>query len=196
MTARGGASFDGFCRDAVDFLEGARVPYVVIGGLAVAALGEPRMTRDIDVVAYIDDARAAQLIDDARAAGFTVAPDELRALRDTGTLRFSRAAYQLDVIIASLPFETAARARARRHLLFGRRVPLPTAEDLLLFKVIAGRDKDLVDAVGIARRHLPALDLGYVSAALDDVCELAEDLAPRQRLEDVLRKAREGLSDL
>ena len=40
-----------------------------------------------------------------------------------------------------------------------------------------------------------ALDLRYVTAALDDVCELAEDVAPRQRLDDVLRKARESVSD-
>jgi hypothetical protein len=68
-------------------------------------------------------------------------------------------------------------------------VPLPTPEDLILFKVLAGRDKDLVDAIGVARRHLAALDHRYLDATLDGICELAEDLAPRNRLDDVLRKA-------
>jgi hypothetical protein len=73
--------------------------------------------------------------------------------------------------------------------LFGRLVPLPTPEDLILFKVLAGRDKDLVDAVGIARRHLTTLDHRYLDATLNAVCDLAEDLAPRHRLDEVLRKA-------
>jgi hypothetical protein len=128
----------------------------------------------------------------AAAAGFQVAPDEREKLQATGTLRFSKGKFQLDIILASLPFEDDARARARKHRLFGRLVPLPTPEDLILFKVLAGRGKDLVDAVGVARRHLPALDRGYLRAVLEAVCELAEDLAPLRRLDEVLRKASSG----
>ena len=68
-------------------------------------------------------------------------------------------------------------------------MPLPTPEDLILFKVLAGRDKDLVDAVGVARRHLSTLDHRYIDATLDAICELAEDLTPRHRLDEVLREA-------
>jgi hypothetical protein len=54
---------------------------------------------------------------------------------------------------------------------------------------LAGRDKDLVDAVGVARRHLPALDRRYLDKAIEAVCELAEDLEPQRRLDQVLREA-------
>lgn len=182
--------FDAFCRNALGFLSTERVPYLVIGGLAVANVGEPRMTGDVDVVAYVTEERAQRLIEAARAAGFAVASDERERLRETGTLRFERDGFQLDIILASLPFEQAARERARKRRLFGRQVPLPSPEDLLLFKVLAGRDKDLVDAVGIARRHGPRLDLGYLRRTLEDVCTLAEDVAPLRTLEEVLRKAR------
>jgi hypothetical protein len=141
-------TFDAFCREAVDFLTGASTPYLIIGGLAVAVIGEPRMTGDVDVIGYLSVEH-----------------------------------------LASLPFEDDARARARKRRLFGRLVPLPTPEDLILFKVLAGRDKDLVDAVGVARRHLSALDHRYLDATLNAICELAEDLAPRSRLDEVLRKA-------
>lgn len=190
MTRSPRRSFDAFCREAVDLLDRAEAPYLVIGGLAVAVIGEPRMTGDIDVIAYVDLERAEELIEVARATGFAAAADEREQLRETGTLRFSKGGFQLDIILASLPFEEAARARARPRRLFGRRVPLPTPEDLLLFKVLAGRDKDLVDAAGIARRHLATLDLAYLTATLDEICDLAEDVAPRQRMEAVLRKAR------
>lgn len=182
-------TFDAFCREAVDFLTGASTPYLIIGGLAVAVIGEPRMTGDVDVIGYLSVEQATALIDAAVAAGFEVAPDERERLHATGTLRFSKGRFQLDIILASLPFEDDARARARKRRLFGRLVPLPTPEDRILFKVLAGRDKDLVDAVGVARRHLSALDRRYLDATLDAVCELAEDLAPRSRLDEVLRKA-------
>ncbi|HVV86630.1 MAG TPA: hypothetical protein VHE35_26410 [Kofleriaceae bacterium] len=183
------SSFDAFCGDAIDLLQRARVAYLIIGGIAVAVVGEPRVTADLDVVAYLDTDGAEALIEQARAAGFAVAADEREQLRDTGTLRFRKGRFQLDIILASLPFEDAARARAHRQKLFGRTVPLPTPEDLILFKVLAGRDKDLVDAVGVARRHLASLDVRYLVSTIDGICDLAEDLGPRQRLDEVIRKA-------
>lgn len=186
-------TFDAFCREAVDFLKGSRTPYLMIGGIAVGAIGEPRVTGDVDVIGYVPMDKAIGLIDAAIAAGFQVAPDERAKLQATGTLRFDKGPFQLDIILASLPFEDDARARARKHRLFGRLVPLPTPEDLILFKVLAGRDKDLVDAVGVARRHLAALDRRYLRASLEAVCELAEDLDPLRRLDEVLRKASSDL---
>ena len=182
--------FDDFCRASIDFLEGADVPYMVIGGLAVAAVGEPRMTADIDVVAFVSMDAAERLIAVAAAQGFRAADDEAERLRITGTLRFHRDRFQLDVVVASLPFEERARERARPRRLFDRDVPMPSPEDLLLFKVMAGRDKDLVDAVGIARRHAGRLDLPYLDAAIDGICDLAEDTRPRLLLAEVLEKSR------
>ena len=42
--------------EVVAFLEEERVPYVLIGGLAVQHWGEPRATRDIDVTVLVDEA--------------------------------------------------------------------------------------------------------------------------------------------
>jgi hypothetical protein len=181
---------DVFCREAVDLLDAAGMPYLLIGGLAVIALGEPRATADIDVVGFASAEQAEALVKRAAAAGFEVRPEiELERLRETGTLRFRRGPFQLDIILASLPFEDTAYTRSTRARLFGRKVPLPTPEDLILFKVLAGRDKDIVDAIGIARRHLARLDRRYLEQSIQAICDLAEDTAPWRRLEDVLRKA-------
>jgi len=90
-------------------------------------------------------------------------------------------------ILASLPFEDDARARVRKHRLFGRLVPLPTPEDLILFKVLAGRDKDRRGRRRTAAS--PQARSRYLHEALKAVCELAEDLEPQRRLDEVLRKA-------
>lgn len=184
---RGGSEFDGFCRLAFAFLDGAGVRYLVVGGLAVIVVGEPRTTADADVIAFLDSQEAESLIAKAGEAGLECQPDiERRRLRETGTLRFRRGRFQLDVILASLPFEDAALRRSSTRQLFGRKLRFPSPEDLILFKVLAGRQKDLVDASGIARRHAGKLDRKYLEATLRPICDLAEDMAPWRRLQGLL----------
>jgi hypothetical protein len=182
--------FAAFCQRAFDFLEASGVRHLVIGGLAVGVIGEARTTGDVDVIGYASDDEALALITKASEAGFEVQPElERERLRATGTLRFRHGAFQLDVILASLPFEDAADARAVSKRLFGRLVRFPTPEDLIIFKVLAGRDKDTLDAVGVARRHLATLDRRYIDETIQSICDLAEDMEPWRRLESVLRKA-------
>ena len=154
------SDFDAFCGDCFDFLARRRVRFLVIGGLAVMAVGEPRVTGDADVIVFGSPKDIERLIAFAPKAGFQVEQEaERRRFRETGTLRFLRRGFQFDLIAASLPFEEAAR------------------------------DKDMLDAVGIARRHRGALDLAYVRATLRPICDLAEDMSASRRLEDVLARA-------
>jgi hypothetical protein len=54
---------------------------------------------------------------------------------------------------------------------------------------LAGRDKDMLDATGVARRHAERLDIAYLEQMLRPICELAEDMAPWNRLQNVLSRA-------
>lgn len=163
--------------------------YLVIGGLAVIAVGEPRTTADVGVIVYAPRERMLSLITDAAATGFEArVEDERKRFDETGTLRFRKGPFQLDVIGASLPFEDEAHARALKRKLFGRTVCLPTAEDLVLLKVLAGREKDLLDATGVVRRHRATLDVHYIERHLRHLCEVAEDMSAMHRFERVLEK--------
>lgn len=182
--------FDDFCRAALDLLDRSGVRHLVIGGLAVIAVGEPRTTGDVDVVAFIGEDDAERLIARALEADFEVdSALERRRLRETGTLRFGKSPFQLDVIVASMPFEEAAFERATVRRMFGRTVRIPTPEDLILFKVLAGRDKDVLDAIGVARRHGAALDRRYIEETLRPICDLAEDMTAWRRMQAVFEKA-------
>lgn len=57
------------------------------------------------------------------------------------------------------------------------------------FKVLSGRDKDMLDAAGVVRRHGDRLDVAYLEWTLRPICELAEDMAPWNRLHRVLTSA-------
>jgi hypothetical protein len=179
--------FDEFCQFAFSFLEGARTRFLVVGGLAVVVVGEPRTTADADAIVFVSQVEAESLIGQAATAGFEVREDvERERLTATGTMRFRRGRFQLDLITASLPFENVAYERASLHELFGIRLPFPSPEDLILLKVLAGRDKDMLDAAGVVRRHGDRLDLDYLERTLLPICELAEDMAPWNRLRRLL----------
>jgi hypothetical protein len=179
--------FDDFCRFAFSFLEGARTRFLVVGGLAVVVVGEPRTTADADAIVFVSQAEAESLISQAAVAGFEVREDvERERLATTGTMRFRRGRFQIDLITASLPVENAAYERASLHELFGVRLPFPSPEDLFLLKVLAGRDKDMLDAAGVVRRHGDRLDVDYLERTLLPICELAEDMAPWNRLRRLL----------
>jgi hypothetical protein len=56
----------------------------------------------------------------------------------------------------------------------------------MLLKVLAGRDKDMLDAAGVVRRHCDRLDVDYLERTLLPICELAEDMSPWNRLRRLL----------
>ncbi len=181
--------FDEFCSASFKFLEEAGTRHLVIGGLAVSVVGEPRTTGDADVIAYVDEECAKSLLSRAKKAGFDLnLKAEVRSLKDTGTFAIHRGPYHLDVLLASLPFEEEAYRRASTRKLFGRTLKFPTPEDLILLKVLAGDEKDMLDAVGVARRHRARLDLAYLERTLRPICDLAEDMAPWARLREVLKR--------
>jgi len=110
-----GNEFDDFCRFAFTFLERRGTPFLVIGGLAVVAVGEPRTTADADAIVFVSTAEAEGLIRHAAEAGFDLRIEmELARLATTGTMRLRRGRFQIDLITASLPFEETALARATR----------------------------------------------------------------------------------
>lgn len=187
------SEFDTFCRHAFTFLEDRGARYLVVGGLAVIAVGEPRTTADADAIIFMSPDEVGALIKHAAAAGFELREDvERERLETTGTIRFRRGRFQIDLITASLPFEEVAYQRAGFHELFGIRLPFPSPEDLILFKVLAGRDKDILDAIGVVRRHADRLDVEYLERTLLPICELAEDMSPWTRMQAVLVRGRSG----
>jgi hypothetical protein len=48
---------------------------------------------------------------------------------------------------------------------------------------------DMLDAAGVVRRHGDRLDVAYLERTLRPICELAEDMAPWNRLHRVLTSA-------
>ncbi len=147
---------------AVDVLERERVPYLVYGGMAVPAWGQVVPTEDVDVVVRIQEADVARLIAAFRRAGFSV-PEKAEALFliDTWIIA-SMGGRDVDLALGATEFDAEAVRRAARVRLYDRDVSIATAEDLILYKLVAHRRKDLAHIEDILIRQAGKLDLVYL----------------------------------
>jgi len=64
------ASLHSVVRDAGNWLKAANVPGVVIGGVAAALLGRPRVTKDVDLLVWIDEDRLQEFMSACLPWGF------------------------------------------------------------------------------------------------------------------------------
>ncbi len=153
-------------------LERARIPYMVIGGLANAVWGEPRATLDIDVTVWVDEPGIAAAVASLSEAFRPLTGDPVGFVKETRVLPLeSEHGVRLDVLFGLLPFERDAIARGVALAVAGTPIRFCTAEDLILMKAVSNRERDRADAEGVTVRRLEDLDLGYLEPR---ICELAE----------------------
>jgi predicted nucleotidyltransferase len=180
---------DEFYIAVIDFLEQSKVPYLIIGGLAVSVIGEPRMTQDIDLIVSLKKQNVHALLESAINSSFELNMErELQRVKETGTFRLNRGHFHADMIIASTSLEESAFTRAQRIKLVNKIASFPSPEDLVLFKIVVGRDKDMLDARAIVIRHKMRLDRGYLKRWAQSISDEAEDMTVWNRLMELLEE--------
>ncbi|MEO5965353.1 MAG: hypothetical protein ABIR11_07810 [Candidatus Limnocylindrales bacterium] len=124
--------------EVIDRLDRAAVPYMITGSLASTFHGEPRATRDIDIVIDPSPAGLDRLVDGLRDGGFYVDRDAAEdALRDrTSFHAIGDAAAKVDFIVRrDRPFSREEFARRRQVDLLGTLGFIATVEDVILVKL-------------------------------------------------------------
>jgi hypothetical protein len=139
--------------DLVGLFDRLRLPYAIMGGIAVRAHGLPRPTFDVDFVLAVPRERLADLFAAIEAAGYSV-PDHYRGGRvdSVGGMPLFKVRLFLegrgidaDVFLMENDFQREVMSRRILDEVEGKPVQLITAEDLILFKLLAGRPRDLLD---------------------------------------------------
>jgi len=175
-------------KKVVTFLNRERYKYLIIGGIAAGTLGEPRITADVDVDIIIDKESIPDFLDKAVTDGFEVFKDKcLVSAERTGVFQINFEDFHVDFIIASTDLETTAFERAKTIKLYGIKAFFPSPEDLILLKIIPGRDKDLLDAKSIVLRHKGKLDTNYLETWATKLCDEAEDMRIWTTLQQLLK---------
>lgn len=135
---------------ALDGLLGdCKIPYSLIGGIAASALGQPRLTHDVDALIMFAPETVRKILDAAPAHGFTVRkanPEFFAREFKLVLLRHDATRVNVDLLLGLFDFERELIAMAKRAAVLGGRFPLPRLDDLLIMKLVAARPQDIADS--------------------------------------------------
>ncbi len=128
-------------------LDAAKVPYALVGGLAVAVWGAPRATKDIDLLVRRHDIPKA--LDAVRHRGFSLAALPFEFKDGTEVQRVNKIDPDGDLMILDLMIVDANLEEvwaSRIQLPFGERDVTVVSRDALIgMKARAARPQDLMD---------------------------------------------------
>jgi predicted nucleotidyltransferase len=165
-------------------LESANVPYMVIGGQAVLVHGRPRFTADIDITLGLGIESLEKLR--AIADKLSLKPafkDFERIARQTNVfpVKEQPSNIRVDFIFSFTPYERGAIKRARSIVLGTTNVHYASAEDTIIYKIVAGRPIDIEDVKSIVNLQ-PDIDKNYIRKWLKAHSDVvARDLAAEYR---------------
>ena len=160
--------------------DGAR--FAFIGGIAVVAWGSPRTTVDIDVLVAqtgLDPERAVRaLASEQFELRGSIHADQMLAGFSVLRIYAGASPVPVDVLVSTNPIVEDIMTRRRSRTLMDLEIPVPSAEDLIVIKLQAGRRQDVADADAVLRAQAGTVDLARlrdlavtfaVSEALDSL---------------------------
>jgi len=154
-------------RVLIKFLSEQKIPYVIIGGVAVSIHGEPRLTADIDANIILERSQISLFIKHARKyAIYPVSTETKNIAMETGVVpmvyKKGKVTGRFDLIIVENILERLAIERAGLKTMAGVKVRLISPEDLVIHKIASSRPRDHEDLRGILLRQSKRLDFKYI----------------------------------
>jgi len=164
---------------------------MIFGGVAVIAHGVPRLTIDIDATTLAAGGSLEALI-------ATLAKHAI-GLRTPDGIAFARinqivlavhepSGTPIDVSLAWLPFEEEALQASTPCDYAGVTIRIPRPEDLVVYKLVAARPRDIDDAEGLLAIHAATMDLPRVRRIVKELAAAIEDEERPRILERLIAK--------
>ena len=177
-------------------LHATGVRAAVMGGIAVSAWKHIRATQDVDLLVAIDDDGLGGVLRELAMGGFHCR--RLPPILTIGTTRIIQLLHdvpeialeiRVDLLLADTDFERQALARATDLPLEGIESPVPVVacEDLIIFKLLAGRILDRADVAYLLRANKERIDMAHLQhwarelALTDDVIALWKESFPDEQ---------------
>jgi len=173
------------------FMQKRQWPFCFIGGLALLRWGAPRATQDVDVSLFTGFGGEQPYIRELLSHFTPRVRDAAEFARDNRVVLFLTSnGVPVDLALGAVPFEEEVVRRASAFE-FAPGVSLVTcsAEDLLVLKSFAARDRDWTDVEGIAARQRDRLDWDYVEGQLQPLSAAKDAPDTLVRLAEIRREA-------
>lgn len=151
----------------VKFLSTQKIKYIILGGIAVAIYGEPRLTADIDINIIFDKRKINEFLNKAKRFNFYPAFSKIKKIvRKTGVIpmkfKKGKVTGKVDIIVAENILEYTAIKRGRIKRIDSIRARFVSPEDLIIHKITSSRPRDMEDLRGILFRQRGKLDFKYI----------------------------------
>ncbi|HEY5476309.1 MAG TPA: hypothetical protein VIK11_06285 [Tepidiformaceae bacterium] len=149
----------------------ADIPFAFGGAISLEFFGTPRGSWDIDANLFVPEDRAWDVLQSL--VGLIEGIHLGRALavieRD-GQLRIDWDGTEIDLYFSYDPFHESCRTRVRQVTFDGEPIGVLSAEDLVVLKVLADRDRDWVDVEDIMDSQGATFDLAYTRRWIELLC--------------------------
>ena len=156
-------------KDAVGFLDQRGYRYAVIGGIALAQWGFIRTTHDVDIKVLVPETNYAAMRNAIRAA--FPEPARTHAPQNPLIVAVTIQDVIVDFLLTIPGYEEQIIERAVSRDLGGWSIQVCSAEDLIIQKVVAGRDRDWLDVEELLIAQHDQLDQAYIEDWLSQFVE-------------------------
>ena len=180
-----------------EFLTEHNISYAIIGGTALPRWGEPRFTKDVDLVVVTSlEEGVAPFVRLVLTRFASREEDAITFARENRVIKLTATNHcEVDVSLGMPGYEAEMLRRAVEYeLKKGKSVRICSAEDLIILKCVAGRPQDLIDVEGVIARQTRMLDVRYVREWLARFDELLPEPHARDDFERAWRAERRAAS--
>lgn len=142
----------------------AKTKIVLMGGIAASIIVRPRATYDIDGLVVLDEGKIKSFLALLSRAGFKFEKHPIRQIAGLPFMTFYYPPQRIyvDLFLAQSAFQKEAVRRAKKVKVGRLWSYVISPEDLILVKLIAGREKDLQDVREIILEYKETLDFAYL----------------------------------
>lgn len=142
-----------------------KISYMIIGGQAVLLYGEPRLTKDIDITISLDTSKYHILEKVIKQLKFEIIPENPKEFVETTFVLPTidpKTTIRIDFIFSISEYEKQAFKRVRKININNTPINYASLEDLIIHKIIAGRQRDIEDIKYILLKN-KEIDNNYIN---------------------------------
>ena len=155
----------------------SKIPYMLIGGYAMVIHGFPRMTQDLDISLGIDTDHIGKVLEAVKTDFKTLVKDPITFASDTNVLLIQdiETGIRVDLIFTFIEFERKAIEEADEIEFMDKKIRNVSVENLIIYKMLAGRERDKEDVEMILAQKIEELDMLKISHDIKELSTILQN---------------------